>query len=244
MDAVRARFDDLARQAARAGVRVTRFLDPAVEAEARAAAAEMGVRAVFFGGYEEAERRVCAFATEGEEVSDWPIACIEARWNARFARAEHRDLLGALMALGVAREMFGDIVVGEGCAWLFVMRESVSYLLGNLESAGRARLSLREIDEVPDLPQPEGVQMRETVASTRLDAVLASGYSLSRENAKTMVTRGLVKLNHVEQLRPDVELEEGDLISLRGYGRLRLLQIQGRTRRGRLALTLFRYGKR
>lgn len=241
MELKRAHFDDLARAASRIGARYTRFLEPSAERDAVAAAVAAGVEARFFGGYDGAERRVCAFLADGEEPQ-WPVCCIEMRWNSRFASADHRDLLGALMGLGIARELLGDIVVGEGCAWLFAMGESASYIMANLESAGRAHLSLKELDEPPVMPEPEGIRVRETVASTRLDAVMAAGYSLSRENAKGMVKRGMVKLNHSVQMQPDVELNEGDLVSLRGYGRMRLEAVQGRTRKGRLAVQLFRYG--
>ena len=77
----------------------------------------------------------------------------------------------------------------------------------------------------------------------RLDAVLAAACRLSRSEAQRLIAAGLVKLNHVPQLRPDARLEEGDLISARGYGRVRVTAFGGQSRRGRLVVSAVRYGR-
>ena len=86
------------------------------------------------------------------------------------------------------------------------------------------------------------IQAEEDV-SAAVDAVLAAGYNLSRAEAQKLIAAGLVKLNHVPELRGDAKLEAGSLLSARGYGRLRVDEIQGESRRGRTVLKLFRYGK-
>ena len=91
------------------------------------------------------------------------------------------------------------------------------------------------------LREPEGTQLRATVSSERLDAVLAAGLKLSRSEAQRLIEAGLVKRNHAPELRGDVHLEEGDLLSVRGYGRMKILEFEGRTRKGRLAVRIFRY---
>ena len=147
------------------------------------------------------------------------------------------------MGLGLTRDSTGDIApcAEDGCACLFVHRDVSDYIRANLESAGRAALKVEALDEVPALRQPEGTQLRATVSSERLDAVLAAGLKLSRSEAQRLIESGLVKRNHTPELRGDVHLEEGDLLSVRGYGRMKIQEFEGRTRKGRLAVRIFRY---
>ena len=222
----------------------TRFLEPSLEPEARAAAHEAGVGLAFWGGHEDAERRIAAFyADEPPAEADYPLAALELSWNPKYASPGHRDLLGAVMGLGLERDAVGDIAPGaaDGTAWLFAYRDVEDYITGNLDSAGRAKLKVRRADESPRLKAPEGVALRVTVSSFRLDAVLAAGLKLSRSEAQRLIGSGLVKRNHLEELRGDAHLEEGDLLSVRGHGRMRVEGFEGLTRKGRQAVRLFRY---
>ncbi len=222
----------------------TRFLEPPMEREAQSAANAAGVRASFWGGYSGAERRVAAFHAEDPPAeADYPIACLALNWNPKFANPGHRDLLGAVMGLGLERDATGDIAPGEadGCAYLFAHEDVEDYIRGNLESAGRAALRVEPAREAPALREPEGTQLRVTVSSERLDAVVAAGLKLSRGEAQRLIESGLVKRNHVPELRGDAHLETGDLLSVRGYGRMRIIDFEGRTRKGRLAVRIFRY---
>ena len=222
----------------------TRFLEPSLESDARAAANEAGARLALWGGHADAERRIAAFyADEPPAEADYPLVALELNWNPKYASPGHRDLLGAVMGLGLERDAVGDIAPGEadGTAWLFAHSDVESYILGNLESAGRAKLKVRRADEAPRLKPPEGVSLRITVSSFRLDAVLAAGLKLSRSEAQRLIASGLVKRNHLEELRGDAHLEEGDLLSVRGHGRMRVEGFEGLTRKGRQAVRLFRY---
>ena len=84
--------------------------------------------------------------------------------------------------------------------------------------------------------------MRLTVQQQRLDAVLAAACRLSRSEAQRLIAAGLVKLNHVPNTHSDAKLTEGDLISARGYGRIRVEAFGGETRRGRQVVSVFKYG--
>lgn len=236
------RFAELAARAAHSGgCAFTRFLEPASEPEANSAAARQGIAARFFGGYADAERRICAF-TDGE-AEDFPIACVLIRWNPKFSEISHRDLLGAVMSLGLERDATGDICMGatSGTACLFAHTDVADYIRANLESVRNARVRCEIADTVPELTPPQGDIIRVTVQSERLDGVIAAGYKLSRGEAQRLIAQSLVKHNHIEERRGDVRVSEGDLISVRGYGRLRVEAIEGTTRRGRIAMRLFRY---
>ena len=247
--ALEKRLNELALRARHTGrICATRFLEPSALAMVNAAAAHAGVKATLWGGYEGAERRVAAFyADDPPEAADWPIRALRLHWNGKFATPGHRDLLGAVMGLGIEREMTGDIAMGEyrgaPCAYLFALAEVADYIAANLDGAGRAALKVAVAAETPALAPPEGESLRLTVQQQRLDAVLAAACRLSRGEAQRLIAAGLVKLNHVPQLRPDARLNEGDLISARGYGRVKVTAFQGESRRGRQVVQVFRYGK-
>ena len=240
------RFLELALRAVHTGnAQFTRFLEPAAERDVRSAANQAGAQVRFYGGYDGAERCIAAYYDDvPPEDADYPLTALELRWNAKFADAQHRDLLGAVMVLGHERDSTGDVCMGmqPGTAYLLCHDDVAGYISGMLESAGRAKLSISPAAEMSVAP-PEGSVIRVTVQNLRLDAVLAAGYKLSRSEAQRLICTGLVKLNHAVEERTDAHVSEGGLISARGYGRLRVDEIQGETRKGRIGLVLFRYGK-
>ncbi|MBQ6325386.1 MAG: RNA-binding protein [Clostridia bacterium] len=242
------RLRELALRAAHTGrPQFTRFLEPSMFSEVRAAANACGVRCAFSGGYDGAERMMAAFFDgDAPDPSEYPMHTVCIEWNPKFASPAHRDLLGAVMGTGIERDAVGDIAMGirreKPCAWLFAAEEMADYIAASLESAGRAAVKAHLTDEPPEILPPEGEHLRVTVQNERLDALLAAGQRLSRSEAQRLVAAGLVKLNHVPCLRPDARVSEGDLISARGYGRLRVEAFMGESRRGRLVVALFRYG--
>lgn len=240
-----ARLFDLARGALKRGdTRFSRFLDPPERACAVKAARDAGVQVDFYGGYDGAERMVAAFyEIEAPETWLYPIAVLEAQWDGRYASVTHRDLLGAEMALSLECACLGDIAMGEGTrAYLVVLREAVDYVMGALESAGRAKLRLTCVDEMGALAEPDGRRKHITVGSMRLDAVVAAAYDVSRSDAQRLIARELVKLNHMVTAKQEAMLRAGDLISVRGHGRAKVLNEPSETRKGRMALDIFVYG--
>ncbi|NLD58613.1 MAG: hypothetical protein GX647_02990 [Clostridiales bacterium] len=236
------RLRELALRASRTGEPAhTRFLEPPLEVAARAAANAAGCQVDFFGGYPGAERRVAAFYTD--EPGNWPIERLRLSWNPRYGSPGHRDILGAIMALGIVRASLGDIAVLSDHALAFVHRDVADYVLLNLESAGRVRLEIERDAGDFEAPEPGGAISYRTVASERLDALVASALHLSREAAQKLIASELVKVNHEVNPRPDAKLSAGDIVSARGYGRFKLAEITGETRKGRLGVRIFMFGK-
>lgn len=237
------RLAELAWRAARDGCAVsTRFLEPPQEADALEAARGAGVRVAFFGGWDGAERRAACFAGEGAAFC-FPVQALEIRWNARYAQIAHRDLLGALMALGVERDLLGDIALEPGRAVAFVHRDVADYLAASLQSAGRASVRAAALPPGAPIPEPQGTLRYRTVACPRLDALLCAAWDLSRAEAQRRIAAQTVKVNHLPQTQSDLRLRPGDLISARGLGRARLEKLSGPTRKGRLGVHLLVYGK-
>lgn len=247
-DALEKRLNELALRAAHAGrACFSRFLEPSQLDAARAAAHRAGVQVAFWGGFEDAERAVAAFYDgDAPEPADYPVRPLRIEWNAKFASPGHRDLLGAAMGLGIERETMGDIAMGEyrgkPCACLFAHADMADYIAASLEAAGRAALKASVADEAPALLPPEGQTLRLTVQQERLDAVLAAACRLSRGEAQKLIAAGLVKLNHAVNTHADAHLSEGDLISARGHGRVRVDAFEGESRRGRRVVRAFKYG--
>lgn len=240
-DRLRERLEELARRAAATGeAQCTRFLTPAELFEAAVVAKRQGVALSDFGGAQGAERRIAAFVPQGEEAI-FPIACVRVAWSAKHETIGHRDLLGALLGLGVTRECVGDIFFGEGEAHVFILPEMAQYVEANLSRAGRAAVSAKVVEAPETLQFAEGERIRATVASLRLDVVLGAAWKLSRADAQALIAQGRALVDHKIELRPDTKLREGALISLRGKGRARLTEIIGTTKKGRLSIMLLRY---
>ena len=200
-------------------------------------------RHLFFGGYEGAERAVCAFLPDWQEEADESEYMTALRCTYRKEDTlTHRDFLGSLMAQGVTREKLGDILVSEGSCDLIVSRDIAPYLLQNVTSAGRVKLSVSEI-ELSDLSVPElkVKEIRDTVSTLRLDAVAASGFSMSRGKAQELISSGRVQLNYRETLKSDAPVAQGDVISARGLGKFEVAGVGGLSKKGRTALLLRRY---
>ena len=221
----------------------TRFLEPPMEIACRAAANFAGCEVAFEGGYEGAERRMAGFYAGGAEALSFPIRRLRVDWNARYGSPGHRDILGALMGLGVGRETLGDIALLKEGALLFVHEDIADYVAANLESCGRVKVRVSPCGEEVAPPEPEGTLIYRTVPSQRLDAVLAAAYDLSRQKAQEMIRAELVKVDHAVETRADARLEAGSLVSARGLGRFRVQEVAGLTRKGRVGLRLFVYGK-
>ncbi|MBR5519740.1 MAG: hypothetical protein IKU55_03385 [Clostridia bacterium] len=227
----------------------TKFLTPAEVALVRRFCAFAAIRVIFDGGSAEAERCVALFPPpycDGIDdeylLEDSPVAILRASVKGDTVLT-HRDYLGALMAAGVQREAVGDIEVHEHEAYLFCLTELVPYLSQNVTQAGRAPLTLSVIDraDLPPREAPDGEVLQATVSSLRLDALVAAGYHLSREDARAVIEQGLCSVDHLPVTKADAAVSEGILVSVRGKGRMKLTEVRGETRKGRLALTLFRY---
>ena len=226
----------------------TMFLTPAEAAFVRRLCGRAGLRVVFDGGYEGAERCVALFPppylpdTDDFPLQEMsPVAVLRARGG--DAGLSHRDYLGAFMAAGIRREAVGDIAARGGEAYIFCQAELVPYLIQNVTHAGRARLTLEQVarEDVPAAEEPQGETVAVTVASLRVDAVAAAGFKISREAAKAAVAQGMCSVNHLPADKPETPVAEGDLISVRGKGRILLAEVHGETRKGRVAVTLFRF---
>lgn len=199
-----------------------------------------------FGGYADAERKMLCYLPaylENDSLyeDDSPVVCLRATYF-EGDDLSHRDFLGSLMGAGIARETVGDICVGTGCCDFFVTEEIAPYIQQNFISAGRTKL---HIDRIPlreaQIPEPEVKEIRDTLASVRLDSIIASGFRMSRSSACQYISAGKAAIDGLPCEKPDKAVVEGMKISVRGMGKIKLQSVGGLTKKGRISVVIHRY---
>jgi len=201
---------------------------------------------ISFGGYDNAERQMLVYLPEYLDKDslyeeDSPLVCLRATFFDGDTPS-HRDFLGALMGEGIARETVGDICVGKGQCDFFVTAEIAPYILQSFIGAGRTKVHLEPIplSEV-SVPEPETKEIKDTVASVRLDSIISSGFRIGRSAAAQYVNAGKVAIDGLPCEKPDKAVEEGAKISVRGLGKIKLRSINGQTKKGRISVVIDRY---
>lgn len=199
-----------------------------------------------FGGYVDAERKMLIYLPEylEEDVlygEDSPVVCLRASFYEEDVLT-HRDFLGALMGSGIDRSTVGDICVDKGSCDFFVTADIAPYILQNFLSAGRTRVHMCQIPlERAHIPQPEIRELRDTLASLRLDSVISSGFRIGRSLACQYVHSGKAAIDGLPCEKPDKAISEGMKISVRGLGKIKLVRINGQTKKDRISVTIHRY---
>lgn len=197
------------------------------------------------GGYPEAERKRMVVYPAWFPFAGWtvPLVFLQIEGNFRFYPVTHRDFLGALLGLGIKREKAGDILLVPGGCQVILAPEVAEYVRANLDRVGKVPVKVKEIGREDLNPAGGGGKEVEVVVSSlRLDAVLAAGFGLSRSEAAALIAAGRVRHNWEEVNKGSGKVEEDDVISCRGFGRLRVKEILGETRKGRVRVNLIKYG--
>ena len=207
--------------------------------------ASLPIAPTFYGGFDEAERCVAVFGSEEEFGYPWDsdlvLLKIEPQIQ-KFADAlTHRDFLGAILNLGIKRELLGDLLIFENVGYQFVLEQMADYLMENLE---RVRHTSVKISRCSALPEGAGVNLEErfvVAASPRVDAVVGAIWNLSRSEAKKLVEDERVTLRGKKITDPSKDLSAGDRVSVRGYGRFYFDGEEKKTRsgRGRMRVRVF-----
>ena len=221
------------------------FLSPAEQAAFLAAPPRGTVAHAFEGGAPAAERRILIFGSENDfgYPPEPPIAVLAVRpASAKFAETlSHRDYLGAILGLGIERELVGDIIVREKSAYVLCLEQIADYICTNLTEVRRTAVRVTaETGPVPDL-MPVLREEQLNVASERFDAVVAAFCGLARGKAEELFAADRVFVNSLPEKRGDRRLKEGDVFSVRGFGKGIYGGIAKETKKGRYYVTVQRY---
>ncbi|MHC1746369.1 MAG: RNA-binding protein [Negativicutes bacterium] len=224
--------------------KVSDFLDPFACSVAETVATHYDrLELVLEGGYQGAERLKAAFVSEDFKGEiDFAIEAIAVSWDKRYYQLSHRDVLGSLMALGIKRETFGDIVMTAAGCQILVGQAQTEYVLANLTQIGSAAVSLSRIPLTEIVAREEKVKdIKTTAASLRLDVVAAAGFGVSRTKMAEDITAKKLKVNWQDAKSSSQAVKPGDIFSMRGRGRVEFCEMLGQTKKGRISIVLKRF---
>lgn len=194
-----------------------------------------------FGGYEQAERKRALIYPDyySPQNEDFKIVLLAIHYPQKFGELSHGKILGTLVNCGVKREKFGDII-SDGTNWQVLVEEDIaSFIAMSVEKIGKVKVRLEEISYTQlVLPKDTWTEERVTVSSLRLDNIISTVFNISRQRSKQLVESGKVKVNWVEMMKVDFGLELLDIISIRGFGRIQIQNIEGKTKKDKYRLLL------
>lgn len=224
----------------------TEFLDPYKIASVIALIGnERDFNIRVFGGIDNCERKKIGFFPEFmvEEDCIFPISAVQINYNSSFGKKlTHRDFLGSLIGLGIARTKIGDILIEDEDIFVFVDEDIADFININLERVGHTKVKTKiiSVDEV-EIKEDFGDLRNITLASLRLDAFLSGVFNLSRGKVSDLIKseKAFVNWNICES--PSKLISEGDIVTLRGFGRVKVIDFLGKTKKGRFLIAINKF---
>ncbi len=196
---------------------------------------------LFYGGYDGARRNMLGFfPTDRMPLCAFPISPLTIRFRKQDSVA-HRDVLGSIMALQIKRDHVGDILLDEGKAIVFLKPPVDTFVARQLNQIGKIGVSVSKGADLSNLKKPVWIPLKGTVSSNRLDALVSFLCRASRSVAATLIQKGVVKVNDQEVNSVTLSLKEGDIVSIRGYGRYLFRGIEYQNKKGRLCILFDQY---
>lgn len=194
-----------------------------------------------FGGFPQAERvRGILYPSYFSPTSDdYGLSLVTIKYPKKFTALSHGQILGSLMSVGLKRDYFGDIIT-DGFQWHFMVQgDKLNYVLNQLDRIGNIKVQLQELS-LDHVLEPNDTWLSETitVSSLRLDVIIATVFKFSRQRAKVLVEGNKVKVNWVTITKLDFQIDSSDMISIRGFGRIRLEDVMGRTKKDKIRLDI------
>ncbi len=253
-----AKLDDLEKRARGGKISHSSFMTPSesYKAEKYFEAKGNKDKICFFGGYFAAQRKQIFLLPQyivdsADELNiydiiegdlDESIVALNIRGSG-FRTLSHRDYLGGILSLGIEREKLGDIcITDDNSAIVFCSSEVADFIIYELSSIGADKVRVERITVDKNMESTQKYQhFSDTVASERLDCVVASLFNLSREKAQNLISGGFVEYNYETAVKSDCRIEKNDIISARGYGKYIIRDVSQATKKGRLRLFAEKY---
>ena len=190
-----------------------------------------------FGGVEYAERKMIRFGNSQDlgYEEEFPITILKITLvGGKFASpVTHRDVLGAIMGLGIERQKVGDIFVSGNFAYVISHETVAKLILLSLDSVGRNKVSVEEIDALPLDLAPKTTNQRFSVSSNRADAIICKVFNLPREDGKQLFLKQLVFINGKPIDNSSKPIREGETVTVRGYGKFAFIKEDGQSKKGK-----------
>lgn len=225
--------------------KLTDFLDPRQRFIVESVVGQNEDLRIFTEGiFEQSERQRILIAPSYFEPTeeDFQIGVYTIHYPAKFVQLRHPDVLGALLSIGLDRSKFGDIRLDENTVQFALANEIADYVRAHLTGMGKVKVHVEELGSSTPLIQNEEqwVESSCTVSSMRLDVVLATVANISRQKSQSLINGGKVKVNWTMREAVAFELQEGDIVSARGFGRLKVIMTEGRTKKDKIRLQVGR----
>lgn len=240
LELLKKRFTELGRKSYNAGIfTFTDFLGLAEQSAFSEIKKELrGISFTAFGGAIGAERVMIRFGSE-EEIGyslPFPIAIIKAEpLSQKYAdKLTHRDFLGAILNLGIERDVLGDIVIIDNVGYIFAKEDMAGYIADGLTRVKHTDVKAEITEELPEGELYRTEKKTVQVSGERLDAVVAKVFSLSREEAQSLFKKRLVFADGRQIDSPSYSPKEKEKISVRGHGRFIYLGCQSYSKKGKM----------
>ena len=215
-------------------VEATDFLDPYEIKLSKSILNQVSeIAYIEYGGLEEAERKIIYIFPEylTFDDSNLKIGYLEL---AGCENLTHRDYLGAILSLGIVRDKMGDILLYKNTVIFVVKKEIINYILMNLTQIENNPINIYEIEhKIVELPIKNFEEFQVFTSSLRLDVILSSIYNISRSESLRKIKSNDVKINWEHVTKSTKLLNEGDTISLKGFGRSELVSFKGQSKKGK-----------
>jgi RNA-binding protein YlmH len=171
----------------------------------------------------------------------FPFKVIKVANSSKFNTPSHRDFLGALLALGIKRTKVGDLLLQDNCCYFPVCDEIAEFIVDNLKSIGKSPCSATVL---PDDFVPPTAQFSEIiilVQSLRVDSIVSKIAKISRDKAQRMIDEGKVLIDYNAVKSKSLDIQAGERITIRGFGKFILGDIIGNSKSGKFRVLIKKY---
>ncbi len=201
------------------------------------------VRIRLEGGFDTAERKIlCFLASYEDDNISIPITVLDVTFsNIRFSETlTHRDYLGAIMNLGIERSCIGDILLKDDGCYVFCQDKMADYLCQELKTVRHTPVGCHKAESAKSIVQ-KTERITGSVASARLDSVIAMVFSSSRTKVVPLIEGEKVFINGRSVTSPAVQLKEDEIVSVRGLGKFKFAGFGGLSKKGRQYIYVDKY---
>ncbi|NMM61411.1 RNA-binding protein [Clostridium sp. P21] len=216
------------------------FYTPQVWKTIESLSEDIGINVYSYGVFEDAERRIIAFSNDN--VLYYPVNLIKVKGKSKFNNLKHKDYLGAIMALGIKREKFGDLILSNDECYAAVHEEIVQYIKMNLTSIGKSKCTV-DVLNICDcrIPKYDFQESVVNVSSLRIDCVVSTLCNIARGKAEELIRQGKVLVDYSDDFRKNKILKFSSIITIRGYGKFKIVEEIGWTNSGKVKILVKKF---
>mgnify|MGYP001369138499 CR=1 FL=1 len=192
------------------------------------------------GIFENSERNIIAFSSE--PMHSFPIKLIRIENLSKFDKVEHKDYMGAILSLGISRNKLGDFVaLGNEC-YVASFDDVFDFLSNNLTSIGRCPCKVSEyIPSLGKIPDIKFEELNIIVTSLRLDCLVSGICNVTRSKSLSLINGGSVLADYVTIREKKYSVKYGEVITVRGYGKFKIVSTNGNTGRERIRILVKKF---